>query len=104
MAEFDDAVMDYEDGILISLDVSAGSKKTIFPAGYNCWRSAVSCKIKAPPVEGKANKMIISAVASYFSVHNNDVSIISGTTSSSKRVYVKGISKKNAVEILLKSL
>ncbi len=102
--DIEDAMTETIEGVIISLDVSAGSKKTVFPFGYNEWRKAFLCRIDAPPVEGRANKEIVSALAEFFSVSKSDVSIISGATSSMKRVLVTGIKQNDASALLLKSL
>ncbi|MDD3978308.1 DUF167 domain-containing protein [Methanomicrobium antiquum] len=98
------ALAENQSGVVITLDVSAGSKKTVFPSGFNEWRKALLCRINAPPVEGKANKEIICAISDFFSVPQSDVSIIKGATSSQKRVLVKNISLKDASELLTKIL
>lgn len=102
--DISEAIKAHNDGVVISLDVSAGSKKTIFPSGYNKWRNAFSCRINAQPVEGKANKKIISAISDFFSVRSSDVFIVSGTSSSLKRVFIKDITIEDATAILKKSL
>jgi uncharacterized protein (TIGR00251 family) len=94
---FAPAIEEDEKGAIISLDVSAGAKKDRFPAGYNEWRKSISCQIQAPPVEGKANKAIQATVASVLGVSKSDVSIISGTTSSQKRVRVEGLTKADVI-------
>jgi len=102
--KLEDAVFKSESGITITLDVSPGSKKTIFPSGYNEWRKALLCRISAPPVDGKANKEIARAVADFFSLPKRNISIISGQTSSLKRISVSGIESEKALELLHNSL
>lgn len=75
------------------LDVHAGSKREEFPAGVNVWRTAVGCSIRAPPVEGKANKAIVALVSSVLGVPKSSVTIVSGQTSSVKRVCIAGMDK-----------
>ncbi|EHQ34281.1 DUF167 domain-containing protein [Methanoplanus limicola] len=100
----EDAVFKSGTGITITLDVSPGSKKTQFPSGYNEWRKAILCRISAPPVDGKANKEIERAVSDFFSIPKRNVSIISGQTSSLKRVLIEGIEPDRAVELLKSSI
>ena len=52
---FKDALKEVESGVIISLDVTPGAKKTEF-VGYNQWRKAINIKVKAQAKEGKANK------------------------------------------------
>ena len=98
--DISDAVSEYKNSTAITLDVTAGSKKTVFPSGYNEWRNAVQCKIGAQPIEGKANKVILSAVSEFFKVPACNVSIISGATSSLKRIQVDGITVADAKTLL----
>ena len=102
--DISEAIKTHQNGVVISLDVSAGSKKTVFPSGYNEWRNAFSCRINAPPVDGKANKMIITAISNFFSVNSSDVFIISGPSSSLKRIFIKDITLEDATALLKKSL
>ncbi|NLM29889.1 MAG: YggU family protein [Methanomicrobiales archaeon] len=95
-----DAVTETSDGITILLDVTAGARRTAFPAGYNEWRKSIRCQVAAPAVDGKANRAIINLMAETFSVPRADVSIVSGQTSTSKTVAISGLSKEEALEIL----
>jgi len=57
-------------------------------------------KVSAPPEKGKANQRLVRFVAHQFGVKKKAVSIITGPTSSVKRVQVLGIS----AETLLRKL
>lgn len=46
-------------------------------------------KLKAPPVDGKANAELISLVADYFHCRKVDVTIMTGTSGRLKRVRVE---------------
>jgi len=89
---FRDALSQSDGDVIIALNVSPGSKTTVFPSGYNEWREAIECRIKSPATEGKANSEIIKTIAGYFSVQKGDVTILSGATSGQKRVMISGIS------------
>ena len=92
-----DALFQSGDDVLLNLDVSPGSKKTVFPAGYNEWRNAIECRIKSPATEGKANSEVIKTIADYFSIKKSDVMIVSGATSGQKKIRVSGISFEDVV-------
>lgn len=94
-----DICQETPDGIIITVEVSAGSKKEIFPDGYNPWRKAFKISVKAPPVEGKANKAIIELIAARFSLPAQAVTILSGQTSSVKRVRIQGISRQHLTDL-----
>ncbi|TAJ44759.1 DUF167 domain-containing protein [Methanofollis fontis] len=100
MTVFTDAISGSDDHAVIALDVSAGAKKERFPAGYNEWRKAIVCHVSAPAVGGKANRAIIACVADALGVRTSAVSILSGATSTQKRVEVRGISRDSVAQIL----
>ena len=77
-------------GTIIAIEVSTGSKSDFFPSGYNPWRKVIGCHVSAQPVGGKANIAIIGLIASVLVVSRNDVSIVTGATSSQKKVLIKG--------------
>jgi uncharacterized protein (TIGR00251 family) len=92
MADISDALAASSHGTIVTIEVTTGSKSDSFPAGYNPWRRAVSCQISAQPISGKANIAIIGLVASVLNVSKRDISIVTGTTSSQKKILVRGIS------------
>lgn len=79
--------------VYCTLDVHAGAKREVFPAGVNEWRAAVGCSIRAPPVEGKANKAIVMLISSVLGISKSSVTIVGGQTSSVKRVCISGMDK-----------
>jgi uncharacterized protein len=91
MVDISEALSASSDGTIITLEVTTGSKTDSFPSGYNPWRKALGCHISAQPVDGKANIAIIGLVASVMGVSKNDINIISGITSSQKKILVTGI-------------
>lgn len=94
------AVENGDDCVYCMLDVHAGARREEFPAGVNIWRSAVGCSIRAPPVEGKANKAIVALVSSVLGVPKSSVTIVSGQTSSVKRICIAGLSRDALVMTL----
>ncbi len=48
-------------------------------------------KITTPPVEGKANKILIEVLAEYFNVKKSAIRIIKGEKSRDKVVMIEGI-------------
>ena len=100
METYADAVAETPHGVTITLDVTAGAKRSAFPAGYNEWRRSIKCQIAAPAVGGKANRAITDLLAKTFRVPRADVEIITGHTSSSKTVAIAGISQSHALTCL----
>lgn len=99
-----DALSEERDGMVISIEVTASGKKAAFPAGYNVWRKTIGCRVTAPALEGRANRAVIELVADTFCRPSASVSIISGATSSQKKVLVTGITKDEVIRILKKDI
>lgn len=59
-------------------------------------RSCVKARVRALPSEGAANDALIRLVAKWIGVPRGDVSILSGATSRSKIVLVRGDTKELA--------
>ena len=52
-------------------------------------------KIKAPPVDGKANKALITVLSKEFNLPKKSIEIVSGWTSRLKRVRISGVAQKD---------
>jgi uncharacterized protein (TIGR00251 family) len=92
MVNISEALTGTTNGTIIAIEVSTGSKSDLFPTGYNPWRKTLGCQVSAQPVEGKANIAIIDLIATVLDLSRSDVSIVSGATSSQKKVLVRGLS------------
>lgn len=100
MADPADALTSTREGTVLLLDVTPKAKFDRFPSGYNEWRKAVGCSITAPPVEGKANRAIIALLSRTLSIPQSQVSILTGATSSQKRVLIQGMTNEQIVGYL----
>jgi uncharacterized protein len=100
MPDISGAVSAERQGVIISLEVTAGAKEAHFPAGYNEWRKSIGCRVTAPALEGRANKAVLKLVAGRLDVPVSSVSIASGATTSQKRVLVTGIGRQQVLERL----
>jgi len=59
---------------------------------------ALKVKIKAPPVEGAANKMCIAVLAKVLKIPKSTIEIVSGQASKTKRVQVRGEKDRDSLE------
>ncbi|ANF23330.1 DUF167 domain-containing protein [Thermococcus piezophilus] len=89
-------IRETKDGVVILLYVQPKAKKNEIE-GVDEWRGRLKVKIKAPPVEGKANK---EAVKFFSKLLGAEVEIIRGETSREKDLLVKGLSSKEALKKL----
>lgn len=55
---------------------------------------AVKVRVRSAPVDGKANKELIETLADAFGVAKSSVSFVSGETSKTKRVLLRGVTKE----------
>jgi hypothetical protein len=88
------ALSEERQGVVIAIEVTAGAKEAVFPAGYNEWRRTIGCRVPAPALEGRANKAVLHLIAGTLGVPASSVSILSGAASSQKRVLVAGTGKQ----------
>ena len=95
-----DALSDVPQGTVIAIEVTAGGKKEAFPAGYNEWRKMIGCRVSAPALEGRANRAVMELVARTLGRPASSVSILSGATSSQKKILVAGMSRDAVVKEL----
>ncbi len=70
--------------MIINVKVIAGAKQNKIKKEGERFKVYLT----APPVEGKANKMLIEILADYFKVKKNKISIIKGTLSSNKTIEI----------------
>jgi len=95
-----DALLEDRKGTILLIEVTAGAKSDLFPAGYNAWRNAIGCRVTAPAVNGKANKAVIGLVSSTIGVPSSAVSIVAGLTSAQKKVRIDGVTKAQLAGLL----
>ena len=94
------ALVEDDQGTIVTIEVTPGCKRDHFPVGYNVWRKAIGCHVTSPPVEGKANRAVVNLVAMVCSVSRSRVEILSGAGSSIKRVRIRGVSGNSVFRLL----
>lgn len=88
------------DGVLISLRVSPGAKRTAIEGMYG--ESSMKMKVAAPPVDGRANKEVESFLAKFLGVRKSDVEVVRGASSRDKAVLVRGVEAAGIERVLAK--
>ncbi len=104
MPDISAAVSNTDDGAVLTIEVTAGAKRALFPSGYNEWRKALGCSVRAPAQEGKANRDVIAIIARTLDVPRRDVRILSGETSSIKKILVAGAEPVDIARRLTRAL
>jgi uncharacterized protein len=88
MSDTPEWVVSREDYCLIHVHVQPGAKIS-GPVGLH--GSRLKWKLKAPPVDGKANTELIESVAEFFQIKKSDISIKSGETSRTKTLQISTV-------------
>lgn len=88
---------DRDNGVLVRIHVQPRAANN---AVVGIHGGAVKLRITAPPVDGKANALIIELLAKMFHVPKSAVSLASGPQSRNKRFRVAGVGLDAALEIL----
>ena len=65
---------------------------------------ALKAKVKAPPVEGRANRALLDLLAGALGVPRGQLTLVSGEQSRNKRVRVDGVDAKSASAAILAAL
>jgi len=86
------AVSESKNGVYINLHVIPGSSKSVFPAGFNKWRSCIEIKVKSEAKDNKANIEVLNLVSSFFVIPLERIFIVSGKKSREKKVEINNIS------------
>ncbi len=82
------------DGCLIlNLHVQPRASRTCLTGIHG---DALKLAITAPPVEGKANKEVITFLAAFFKIPKREITIVSGLQSRAKRCRICSLSESEA--------
>ncbi|MBN2110297.1 MAG: YggU family protein [Methanosarcinaceae archaeon] len=101
---FEDAFKETDNGMIIDVEVTPGSKKICIPSGYNPWRKRIEVRLSENARKGKANEQLVENLAVLFGLNSSEVSISNGHKSTKKSVLLKGIDRERAVSVLKKGL
>lgn len=79
------------DELVVSIHVQPGAKRTEVVGTHG---DALKVRLAAPPVDGKANDELIRFLAGAFGVPRQQVELIAGSTSRSKRVRIRSATRR----------
>lgn len=85
-----------ENGIILNIRISPNSSK-------NCIINSedmLKVKVTAPPVDGKANKVLVEFLSKTFKVPKTYFEIVKGETSKDKSILIKNIDDNKIDEIV----
>ena len=81
------------DGVILTLRATPRSSRDEI-AGIA--GEALRIRLRAPPVDGKANKALLCLLADTLNVPRNRLQILGGETNRNKRVFVSGLNEQEA--------
>ena len=89
------------DGVILAVRAQPGAKKTAIAGVYGEGATAqLKIAVHAPPLEGRANEALIAFVAEAFSLPRRAVEIISGESSRSMTLLLRGITHADAERLV----
>ncbi len=80
-------IKETKEGTLLFIHVQPKAKKNAIE-GVDEWRGRLKVKVKAPPVEGKANKEVVKFFSKLLGA---EVEIVKGETNREKDLLVRGL-------------
>ena len=88
-------ITETDEGVILDLRVSPRASRDEFKPEAG---GGVKVRLRAPPVDGKANAALILFLADALGVPKRNVEILAGETSHRKRVRIRGVSAARAAE------
>jgi len=89
MNQFDEIVKKHKDGVTINLFITPGSKKAMFPVGFNEWRKCIEMNVCSPAQDNKANMEVLRTIAEFFNKPFSNVLLVAGAKKREKTVLIK---------------
>ena len=80
-------IQPHKEGIAVSLHILPNAPKTEFIGVHN---NCLKIKIKAPPIDGKANQEIINFFKVWLGCSKKDLALIGGEKSKQKKLLIRG--------------
>ena len=97
-----DAIRQTQDGVILDLEISAGSKETAVH-GYNPWRRRIEVRLSERAEHGKANEQLVSFFSCLFGINSKDIQIIRGLTNSKKSVKIVRAKAEDILRTLIEN-
>jgi len=82
-----------KDGVVLTVKAVPRASKSEIAGADDDW---LRVRIKAPPVDGKANEALVKFFAALFGVPKGAVSLVAGDVSRLKRIRIVGVSGAQA--------
>lgn len=92
---------EYKGGILIEIHCQPRASRSEFAGLYG---DAVKLRLKAPPVDGKANEEAINVISKAFGVPKKHIMLKAGQSSRKKTFFIEGIGLDDVKKLIEKGV
>ena len=94
-------ITETSNGVILSVHASPRASKNRIEGLHG---DALKIRLKAPPVEGKANEALIGFLSDTLGIPQRRITLLSGQTSRQKRLAIAGVTLAGVSAILLSSV
>jgi len=85
--------------VMLEVEVQPGAKRQGI-VGFNEWRGCLSVAVRAEAQKGKANNAVLHVLSTSLQIPKNQLRIVSGATSRSKKVRIENVSSDGLIRLL----
>ena len=87
-AELAQALKNADGGVILSCHVQPNASRTAVAGMYG---TDLKIALKAPPVDGKANRELCRFLADLFGLSSSSAQLVAGQASRKKKVFLRGV-------------
>lgn len=92
-------------GVTLTVRAQPGAKKTAITGIYGEGATArLKIAVQAPPLDGRANEVVIAFLAEVFGLQKGAVELVSGDSSRSKVILLRGMTMARATAVLARKI
>ncbi len=84
-------------GVILDVRVQPGAGRTAVVGRHG---DALKLRVGAPPVQGRANEAAMAFLADAFDLRRAAVTLVTGPTSSTKRIRLDGVDEETATTVV----
>jgi len=85
--------------VMLEVEVQPGTKRQGI-IGFNEWRGRLTVAVRAEAQKGKANNAVLHVLSTSLQIPRNQLKIVSGISSRSKKVRIEKVSADALVQLL----
>jgi len=85
--------------VMLEVEVQPGAKRQGI-IGFNEWRGRLTVTVRAEAQKGKANNAVLHVLSTSLQIPRNQLKIVSGISSPSKKVRIEKVSADALVQLL----